>query len=64
MCHKSLASCLFSQQIRLHIGLYSVYIERWLTKIHPKQLYITTLEEYKLHKNEVVNEVLRFLDVG
>ncbi len=51
-------------QIRLHIGMYSVYFERWLVKITPEQLFITTLEEYKESKNSVVNEILQFLDVG
>ena len=44
--------------------MYSVYFERWLNKINPEQIYVTTLEEYKLDKNKVVNEILHFLNVG
>ena len=52
------------KQIRLHIGMYSVYFERWLNKIDLGQFYVTTLEEYKLDKNKVVSEILHFLNIG
>ena len=54
----------FLKQIRLHIGMYSVYFERWLNKIDPEQFYVTTLEEYKLDKNKVISKILHFLNVG
>ena len=59
-------SCLsfFLKQIRLHIGMYSVYFERWLNKIGPEQFYVTTLEEYRLDKNKILSEILHFLNIG
>ncbi|XP_069108326.1 carbohydrate sulfotransferase 15-like [Argopecten irradians] len=47
--------------VRLTIGLYSVYLEDWMTVFPRKQFFITSLDDYSKNQTLVASKIFKFL---
>lgn len=50
-------------QVRLRLGMYSVYIKDWIKVFPRSQILIISLEDYAQHTRKILNQVYSFLDV-
>lgn len=51
-------------QVRLHLGLYIVFIQDWLTVFHQDQILVLRLEDYAANLKTTIKTVFDFLSVG
>lgn len=51
-------------QVSLHIGMYDVYTEDWLTVFPRHQLYFLKFEEFITNQMKHLNDVFSFLGLG
>ncbi|XP_068597362.1 carbohydrate sulfotransferase 15 [Brachionichthys hirsutus] len=50
--------------VRLHLGMYVVFLLDWLTVFHREQILVLQLEDYSANLKGTLKKVLNFLDVG
>ena len=51
-------------QVRLRIGMYSEYLEDWMSVFPMKQLMVVKFEDYVRNRTEVLEEIFHFLGLG
>nr|KAG5693862.1 hypothetical protein BaRGS_009918 [Batillaria attramentaria] len=62
--------CVFSNDtyvnlpMRLHIGMYSVFMKEWLAVFPRDRFYILRTEDYQANMKEHLRRIYKFLDVG
>lgn len=70
IAEKSLHSCAYDTSlhsatpVRLHLGLYIVFLLDWLTVFHRDQVFVLQLEEYAANMKVAIKKVFDFLDLG
>lgn len=57
-------SCFVSQQVRLQVGLYIVYLIDWLTVFSREQFLILRLEDHASNRKYTMHKVFDFLSLG
>eukprot|EP00066_Takifugu_rubripes_P002228 XP_003964015.1 PREDICTED: carbohydrate sulfotransferase 15-like isoform X1 [Takifugu rubripes] len=67
---RSLRSCVYNTSlsnampVRLHLGMYVVFILDWLTVFHQDQILVLRLEDYAANLKTTIKTVFDFLSVG
>lgn len=70
LSEKSLRFCAYStsltntMQVRLHLGLYVVFLLDWLTVFHRDQILVLQLKDYSANLKATMKKVFDFLTVG
>ncbi|KAF5894060.1 carbohydrate sulfotransferase 15, partial [Clarias magur] len=65
----SLRACVYNNTlnsampVRLHVGVYAVYVLDWLSVFSREQLLVLRLEDHAADKNASMNKVFRFLQL-
>ena len=53
-----------SEIARLQLGMYSIWIKKWL-QVYPRdQIMIIPLEDYSQNMNRILNDAFHFLNLG
>ncbi|KAK7918722.1 hypothetical protein WMY93_010006 [Mugilogobius chulae] len=66
----SLRSCVYNttanqaMPVRLHVGLYIVFLLDWLTLFSPEQILVLRLEDHASYTKFTMNQVFHFLNLG
>lgn len=70
LSERSLRSCAydsnlyFAMPVRLHLGLYIVFLLDWLTVFHREQILVLQLEDYAANLKVTIKKVFDFLNLG
>uniref|UniRef100_A0A672GJ97 Sulfotransferase n=1 Tax=Salarias fasciatus TaxID=181472 RepID=A0A672GJ97_SALFA len=70
LSEKSLRSCAYdgslylAMPVRLHLGLYVVFLLDWLTVFHREQILVLQLEDYAANVKVTIKKVFDFLNLG
>ncbi|XP_069755845.1 carbohydrate sulfotransferase 15 [Narcine bancroftii] len=70
LMHSSLRSCVYNctvnsaMPVRLHVGLYVVFLWDWYAVYNPNQFLILCLEEHAADLKNSMDRIFRFLNLG
>ena len=56
--------CAQQDQVRLHVGLYAVYLRHWLEAFDRDQVLVLRTEDYKRNITESLGALFNHLDIG
>ncbi|XP_044070809.1 carbohydrate sulfotransferase 15-like [Siniperca chuatsi] len=70
LSERSLRSCIYNTSlsnampVRLHLGMYIIFLLDWLTVFHREQILVLRLEDYAANLKVTIKKVFDFLSVG